>query len=223
MKFMILSILLIGTISAWNGETHLLIARMAYDILKKDDPTTLAKAEALLRKYSDKLTKEHENMYPFVECVTLPDDNKRVGGGYQSNWHFDDMPIIGDNSKASDLQIEHNEKNITTVMPQLYDWLMGKNVEDTLAYTTVMAHTNSEEEGRSMALRLLIHYMGDIHQPLHCSNRYTADLPKGDRGGNDFLLKSHDKAKELHAVWDSVVYAYHKNPKRPFTKDTFTF
>jgi hypothetical protein len=29
---------LIGSTSAWNGETHLLIARVAYDQLKKEDP-----------------------------------------------------------------------------------------------------------------------------------------------------------------------------------------
>jgi hypothetical protein len=55
---------------------------MAYDILKKESPTALNKAESLLRIYSDSLTKEHEGKYPFVECVTLPDDNKRRGGGW---------------------------------------------------------------------------------------------------------------------------------------------
>jgi len=107
-------------------------------------------------------------------------------------------------------------------MPQIYDWLMGKDVSDTLAYQTVMKHTDSEIEGKSMALRLIIHYMGDIHQPLHCSDRYTADLPKGDKGGNDFPLKYHYTANELHAVWDDVIYDYHKAPKRPFTKDAWT-
>ena len=77
-----MTLLFIGTISAWNGETHLLIARMAYDILKKDDPAALAKAETLLKKYSDDISKTHEKNYPFVECVTLPDDNKRRGGGW---------------------------------------------------------------------------------------------------------------------------------------------
>lgn len=84
-----------------------------------------------------------------------------------------------------------------------------------------MAHVNSTDEGRSLALRLLIHYYGDIHQPLHTSDRYTKDLPKGDKGGNDFILKNHYSSPELHAVWDNVIYTYHKNPKRPFTKDSW--
>ena len=82
MKLILCILSLASIVGAWNGETHLLIARMAYDILKKESPTALNKAESLLRIYSDSLTKEHEGKYPFVECVTLPDDNKRRGGGW---------------------------------------------------------------------------------------------------------------------------------------------
>jgi len=53
----------------------------------------------------------------------------------------------------------------------------------------------------------LIHYTGDIHQPLHAANRVDSEFPAGDRGGNSFPVKSHDGAKNLHAVWDSVAYA----------------
>lgn len=59
-----------------------IVARIAYDLLEKEHPSALKKAEALLRKYSDELTEEHEKNYPFVECVTLPDDSKRRGGGW---------------------------------------------------------------------------------------------------------------------------------------------
>uniref|UniRef100_A0A7S3CJC2 Uncharacterized protein n=1 Tax=Strombidium rassoulzadegani TaxID=1082188 RepID=A0A7S3CJC2_9SPIT len=63
--------------------------------------------------------------------------------------------------------------------------------------------------------------MGDIHQPLHTTSRYTAEHPTGDKGGNSFPLKYHYKANELHAVWDNVVYLYHVNPKRPFTESSW--
>lgn len=107
-------------------------------------------------------------------------------------------------------------------MPQLYQWIKGNPDKTSLAYTTVMAHAGSEEEGQSIALRLLIHYYGDVHQPLHIANRYTAEHPNGDRGGNDFPLKYHYTANELHAVWDTVVYDNHKSIKRPFnTTDAF--
>lgn len=211
----------VSQILAWNSETHLMIARKAQDILQKTNPSALQKSEELLRKFTDYSSKNHEDKYPFVECVTWPDDIKRIGGGWQSAWHFDDQPIFGDKTPHSQLQIETTLKNITTVMPQLYEWLKGNPDTSSLAYTTVMAHAKSEEEGRSQALRLLIHYYGDVHQPLHIANRYTAEHTGGDRGGNDFPLKYHYTANELHAVWDTVVYNNHKSIKRPFTEATF--
>jgi len=58
MKFMynLCVLALINTVAAWNSETHLLIARMAYDILKTENPQALTKAENLLKVYSDHFT-----------------------------------------------------------------------------------------------------------------------------------------------------------------------
>lgn len=66
-----------------------------------------------------------------------------------------------------------------------------------------------------------MHYYGDIHQPLHSSDRYTKEYPAGDKGGNDFPLKNHYSANELHAVWDEVIYSLHTNPKRPFNQSSW--
>ena len=106
-------------------------------------------------------------------------------------------------------------------MPDILHWLQGQDVSDTVTFQTVMKYVGSEKEGKSLALRLLVHYYGDVHQPLHSSDRYTAQHPDGDKGGNDFPLKNHYSANELHAVWDNVIYQYHTNPKRPFTAATW--
>jgi hypothetical protein len=63
----------------------------------------------------------------------------------------------------------------------------------------------SNKLGESLNLRLLIHYVGDIHQPLHAVSRYTEDHKKGDSGGNFFKIEIIDKINELHALWDSVL------------------
>ena len=73
-------------------------------------------------------------------------------------------------------------------MPSILTWLEGKDATSTIAYQTIMKHVGSEEEGKSLALRLLIHYYGDIHQPLHNVDRYTKEFPNGDKGGNEFEL-----------------------------------
>jgi len=81
--------------------------------------------------------------------------------------------------------------------------------KDTYEYQQVMDHrykSTSEKDALSTALRLVIHYSGDVHQPLHGSSRVDHEYPAGDRGGNSFPLPSKDGAKNLHAIWDSVLY-----------------
>jgi len=76
---------------------------------------------------------------------------------------------------------------------------------------------NNEDEGLSTAIRLLIHYTGDIHQPLHATARVDHLYPAGDRGGNSVSLPSRETAKNLHAVWDSVVYDQTNDFDTPFS------
>ena len=60
---------------------------------------------------------------------------------------------------------------------------------------------------------MLIHYVGDVHQPMHTLSRINANYPAGDRGGNSVPLKSYKSIKELHAAWDSVLYEFGVNDK----------
>ena len=66
-----------------------------------------------------------------------------------------------------------------------------------------------------------MHFVGDSHQPLHSETLVDSEYPAGDRGGNSVTLPSHYTAKNLHAVWDKVVYEFHVNPKTPFTDSVF--
>ena len=58
-------------------------------------------------------------------------------------------------------------------------------------------------------LSWLIHLIGDVHQPLHCTTHVTPahPAPQGDRGGNSFKLKG--MPNNLHSVWDSSVSFQH--------------
>jgi hypothetical protein len=206
----------LDSVRAWNSETHLIIARIAYEILEHEDPDALDRADDLLRKYSDDITKAKEGDYPFVEGVTLADDNKRRGGGYQSSWHFNDLGFSGD---GGEYNFKATPKNISLAMPEIYNWLMGKDVSQSIIIPSIIKRTDTTESAQGLGLRLLMHYMGDIHQPLHMVSRYTAEFPNGDKGGNLFDLKYHYNANELHAVFDNVMYSYRKTIKRPFTKD----
>lgn len=62
---------------------------------------------------------------------------------------------------------------------------------------------------KAIAIAWILHVGGDTHQPLHCTSRVTDLEPKGDQGGNLFLLEPRDPNKQfaesLHWFWDSVI------------------
>lgn len=71
-------------------------------------------------------------------------------------------------------------------------------------------------------MRLIIHIIGDIHQPLHTSTLFNDEFPKGDMGGNLFEIVYLKKKslKELHAFWDSTAHIYGEI-KVPLTDNTY--
>ena len=51
---------------------------------------------------------------------------------------------------------------------------------------------------KQLALRFIVHLVGDLHQPLHVGKCC-------DRGGNDVKVSWFGKPTNLHAVWDSAM------------------
>ena len=44
--------------------------------------------------------------------------------------------------------------------------------------------------------RLLLHFVGDIHQPLHGVQYFSTKYPNGDKGGNDIILNFQGKVNK---------------------------
>jgi len=51
---------------------------------------------------------------------------------------------------------------------------------------------------RRDALKFLVHFVADVHQPLHAS-------PIDDKGGNEFQVSYRGEGSNLHKVWDSLI------------------
>jgi hypothetical protein len=72
-----------------------------------------------------------------------------------------------------------------------------------------LERSNANDAQKAVGIAWLEHLIGDIHQPLHASGRVTETEPKGDQGGNLFLLTPkdtpRDKQENLHWFWDSIV------------------
>jgi S1/P1 Nuclease len=67
---------------------------------------------------------------------------------------------------------------------------------DRLRIQLTDAHSTNEQ--RAIAIRMLVHLIGDLHQPLHLSDN-------DDRGGNDVYVYvgSDREPRNLHEVWDT--------------------
>jgi nuclease S1 len=67
----------------------------------------------------------------------------------------------------------------------------------------ILADDRQSAEDRSFALRLAVHFIGDLHQPLHSGDR-------GDKGGNALRVSFAGRTSNLHAVWDYELIAWTK-------------
>jgi len=123
---------------AWKSQGHLLVARIAYEKLTDENPAALKKANSLLAvatKAKPDLNPA-EGDYPFVEGATLADTIKYKGGGWQSDWHFVDMPFLDEGGKVSDFpDFKLSNTNITNAIYGIMDWINGaKGYQDSFVY-----------------------------------------------------------------------------------------
>ena len=85
----------------------------------------------------------------------------------------------------------------------------GQAVTKLVEFDAVIRNTAKSDADKAIALAWILHLGGDIHQPLHTSARVTESEPKGDQGGNLFLLSPAGTKREdqlnLHWFWDSIV------------------
>ena len=68
-------------------------------------------------------------------------------------------------------------------------WALDKFRNDLVSDTTSL-------ETKRIALKSVVHLIGDLHQPLHVGNGK-------DRGGNDVKIKYFWESSNLHRIWDS--------------------
>lgn len=67
-------------------------------------------------------------------------------------------------------------------------------------YPLLIKNPREERSVKIIALKYLIHIVGDIHQPLHAGI-------KNDRGGNSCMVNWDNQPQNLHSVWDGKIVA----------------
>jgi S1/P1 Nuclease/Phage integrase family len=76
-------------------------------------------------------------------------------------------------------------------------------VEAIARFKGVLADCSKSREDRIEALKFVVHFVGDIHQPLHATNRTDSYTGKDDQGGNLVNVTFFGADTNLHAVWDT--------------------
>src|SRR5262249_32517443 len=97
-------------------------------------------------------------------------------------WHFVDLPFTNDGTTLPIVPTPNAQTRIAK-------------------FREVLAST-SHDELKSYDLSWLLHLVGDVHQPLHCTTRVSATKPEGDDGGNGVKVTPSTK---LHFFWDDVL------------------
>jgi len=108
-------------------------------------------------------------------------------------WHYVDIP-----TDAKGFDAKRDGQN-------------GNNVTDKINdFKAVLQDAKATKDARVEALKFLVHFVGDIHQPLHCAERNK------DKGGNARLVffLDHPRAVNLHSVWDTAILINHKGGVR---------
>jgi hypothetical protein len=93
-------------------------------------------------------------------------------------WHYIDIPI--------------NQKHLDMARDCPHGDCVIRKIED---FEAALRDPRTPPVQRREALMFIIHFVGDMHQPLHCSDNK-------DKGGNDVHIIYSKRNMNLHSLWD---------------------
>lgn len=185
-----------ATAHAWGCEGHQVVALLAEKHLSPHALATAKKtlADAPIDPTLSRYCKEG-GIDPLADASTWPDDVRSLRPE-TSPWHYIDIPrgtTIRDVEKFCDPK----------------EGCVTRAITHQLA---ILRSSEADSRKRAEALRFLIHFVGDVHQPLH-------GITNNDQGGNcvpvaffDMLPQlrnpqTESYAPNLHGVWDTNILA----------------
>jgi nuclease S1 len=173
----------------WGDDGHKIVAVIAADNLT---PAAASHVASILGVPANKRA-----IATAMEAASIrPDWEFRDEDPLTKPWHFIDICL---QDRRADVAARCPGGNCVT----------GKIDE----YSKRLKDGNYDRWGAKSDLAFLIHFVGDIHQPLHAAN-------DADRGGNCVPVDSHSRETNLHAVWDTTVvrgFEYSVDSGRPET------
>jgi hypothetical protein len=100
---------------------------------------------------------------------------------YTTPWHYINLPLGLSYSQFKEKVENMTQDNVYSAM---------------LKQEKILADQNLSKKKRAEALKFIVHFVGDLHQPMHISRAE-------DEGGNTIQLNYEGKGTNLHSLWDS--------------------
>lgn len=214
-----LATLTVGTVSstyAWDEVGHKITAYIAWQQMSPAARvavikllTSVPEDSQLATFYASygSRTEDTRKREFFMLAATWPDIirdrnfDTRFKKYAHSNWHYTDTAWTIKDGKVQQVNLPGE----------------GGLALDKIIEFIKLESSNAKDSDKGIAIAWLEHLIGDIHQPLHASARITEQEPKGDQGGNLFLLTPEgtprDKQENIHWFWDSIVVRADPNDK----------
>jgi hypothetical protein len=173
--------------AAWGQEGHRIVARAAWQRLT---PKARREVRKLLRPGET------------LESVSTWADTVRNFRPETSRWHYVDIPKDEPGYDAARhcqrtplgdcvvLAVDGGRRTLRGAAAGL--------AADEAAFWLALMSARASQQARYEALKFLVHFVGDLHQPLHCADNH-------DRGGNDVAVTFFGQKSNLHRVWDSDI------------------
>lgn len=169
---------------AWGDIGHKVTALIAYKHLT---PSARAKLDTLLASDPDTLTAPD-----FASRATWA-DKYREGHRETAQWHFVDIEVAHPDLNQACFGFPGLPGGAVASAGPADDCVIDKIDE----FSAELADPATSAAERLFALKFLIHFVGDLHQPLHASDHE-------DHGGNCVALDDGSgQRRNLHGYWDT--------------------
>jgi len=178
-RLIAISLCLLGmspSLYAWGPKGHRIVALIAESQL----------TDAAKQGIRDLLDTETDPRVTSLPDAAIWPDLIKGDRPETKPWHFVDILITG-----------RNQPN--NVYDQLRDCADGNCIIPKVdEFRAILKDQQASMSARLEALKFITHFIGDLHQPLHCADNH-------DKGGNDVKTKFFGKTMNLHSLWDSGI------------------
>lgn len=195
-----------GMARAWTRPGHMVTAAIAYDEIVRRRPDLVPVIAALLDAHPDRApfqvavdraTGTDRQRRMFLECARWPDDARQTVYDHPT-WHASISAVLAaDAPPAVRAAAAERMRGVPS----------GEAVEAFALNVRQLGDRHASPAERATALCWVLHIVGDIHQPLHTAELFSAAWPSGDGGGalSQVLDPLTREPIALHWLWDDSV------------------